>query len=168
MISLDEYKNYLVSVYNWPMDNTDLEIEKRREMLATWYPDEYLGKIISDSYDFALDVLSSDTLIRGYYSQEVEEDTTSYIYLGLHGGWHSDTLFTDSKDRLVSRRIMKHIFGPYLDLEVKCDDIVDNSDADVLSYYARNYIYMQGFSSNINEIKEKLLNNEETSSEVMA
>ena len=34
VISLDEYKNYLVNFYCWPMDNAKLFIKKRKEILT--------------------------------------------------------------------------------------------------------------------------------------
>ena len=81
MITLNEYKNHLVSVYNWPIDNTEVEIEKRRIHLNQNYEDEYLEKIINDTYSFIKDVLTSDAIERKYYKKDVNEDTTKSIYL---------------------------------------------------------------------------------------
>ena len=56
-IYLNEYKNYLVNFYCWPMDNTKSFIKKRKEILTNKYSDNYLLKIISDTNSFAKDVL---------------------------------------------------------------------------------------------------------------
>ena len=39
---LNEYKNYLVNFYCWPMDNTKSFIKKRKEILTNKYSDNYL------------------------------------------------------------------------------------------------------------------------------
>ena len=119
------------------------------------YSDEYFEKIISDTNNFIYDVLSSETVkYGGHFSKEIDNDTTSYINLNLHGGWHSDTLFVDdTSGRIISRYLMQQVFGSYLQIEIKCDEIEDTSDDDILSYYYRYYIYIQGFPENIDEIK---------------
>ena len=158
MISLSEYKKNLISVYNWPIDCSIDEIEKRRKILNDKYSDEYIEKIISDTKIFIYDVLSSETMKYGYYLKEINDDTTSYIDLNLHGGWHSDTLFIDdTSGRIISKYLLQQVFGNNLQIEIKCDEIEDTSDEDILSYYYRYYIYMQGFSENIDEIKERFL-----------
>ena len=155
MISLSEYKQHLISVYSWPIDNSKDEFEKRKKIMNDKYPDEYIEKIISDTKDFIYDVLSSETIKSGYFLKEIDDDTTSYIKLDLHGGWHSDTLFVDdTSGRIISEYLMKQVFGSYLSIYVKYDEIEDASDEDILSYYYRYYIYMQGFPENIDEIKE--------------
>lgn len=155
MISLTEYKQYLISVCHWPIDHDIAEIEKRKNIMNKRYSDEYLEKIISDTNDFVYDVLSSETVKQGYFSKEIDDDTTSYIYLNLHGGWHSDTLFVDdTSGRIISKYLLQQVFGSYLQIYVRCDEIEDTTDEDILSYYYRYYIYMQGFPENIDEIKE--------------
>ena len=109
MISLDEYKNYLVNNYNWPMDSSSLLVSKRRDLLREKYSDEFLSRVITDSYSFARSVLNSDTLNSGYFKIYLFEDTTTYVNLGLHGGWMFDTLFIDSEGRYVSKYIIKTI-----------------------------------------------------------
>jgi hypothetical protein len=155
MISLSEYKQHLISVHSWPIDNSKDEIEKRKKIMNDKYPDEYIEKIISDTKDFIYDVLSSETIKSGYFLKEIDDDTTSYIKLNLHGGCPSDTLFVDdTSGRIISEYLMKQVFGSYLSIYVKYDEIEDTSDEDILSYYYRYYIYMQGFPENIDEIKE--------------
>ena len=157
MISLTEYKQYLISVCHWPIDHDIAEIEKRKNIMNKRYSDEYLEKIISDTYSFIYDVLESETVKDGYFLKEIDDDTTSYIKLDLHGGWHSDTLFVDdTSGRIISEYLMKQVFGSYLSIYVKYDEIEDTSDEDILSYYYRYYIYMQGFSENIDKIKESI------------
>ena len=158
MISLAEYKQHLINVYVWPIDGNIDEIEKRKIIINEKYSDEYFEKIISDTNSFICDVLSSETLEHGYFIKYIDDDTTSNIYLNLHGGWNSDTLFVDdSTGRIISRYLIEQTFGSHLQIEVKCDEIEDTSDEDILSYYYRYYIYMQGFPENIDEIKKDFL-----------
>ena len=41
MVSLEEYKNYLVNFYSWPMDGAKSFIKKRKEILTNKYSDSY-------------------------------------------------------------------------------------------------------------------------------
>lgn len=155
MISLSEYKQHLLSFYTWPIDGNIDEIEERKKIMNEKYSDEYFEKIISDTNSFIYEVLLSETVKYGYFKKEIDDDTTSYIDLNLHGGWHSDTLFVDDTSGIIiSKYLMQQVFGSYLEIDVKCDEIEDTSDEDILSYYYRYYIYMQGFPENIDEIKE--------------
>ena len=131
---------------------------QRRAYLERQFSDEQLETIITDTYSFIKDVLNDPTLEHGYCKYEVEEDTTSYISLNLVGGHHSDTLFKDSNNRIISRYIMRKIFGNGLDIDIK-EDLYDFStgDEDIMSFDHRFSIYIQNFPKNINEIKEELL-----------
>jgi len=161
MVALDEYKNNLVSSYKWPMDNNKSEIENRKQLLTKKYSDQYLEQIISDTSSFIKDVLCSETLEHGYFISDIEEDTTSYIDLNLHGGYKSDTLFIDSTGRIISEWLMKMTFGSGLITVVQCDEIEDTFDEDILSYYYRYYIYIQGFDlSKVEQLKKMMLNDE--------
>ena len=155
MISLSEYKQHLLSFYTWPIDGNIDEIEKRKKIMNEKYSDEYFEKIISDTNSFIYEVLLSETIKYDYFKKEIDDDTTSYIDLNLHGGWPSDTLFVDDTSGIIiSKYLMQQVFGSYLQIDVECDEIEDTSDEDILSYYYRYYIYMQGFPENIDEIKE--------------
>jgi hypothetical protein len=111
-------------------------------------------------------VLSSETLERGYFKSEIDDDTTSYIDLNLHGGWKSDTLFIDASGRVISKYLIRQFFGSNLDIYVRYDEFKDISDEDIssyyyiVSYYYRYYIYMQGFPSNVSELKNSILSDE--------
>lgn len=157
MITLNEYKNHLVSVYKWPIDNTEAEIEKRRIHLNQNYEDEYLEKIINDTYSFIKDVLMSDAIERKYYKKDVNEDTTKSIYLFLHGGYSSDILYKDNDERIISRYIIQQVLGNNLQIGIECEELEDDRDDDILSYYYRYYIYIQNFSSDIERIKKVFL-----------
>ena len=157
MISLSEYKQHLISVYSWPIDNSKDEFEKRKKIMNDKYPDEYIEKIISDTKDFIYDVLSSETIKSGYFLKEIDDDTTSYIDLNLSGGAYSDTLFVDdSTGRIISNYLMHQVLGRDLIIYIKCDEIEDDSDEDILSFYFRYYIYIQGFPENIDKVKESI------------
>ena len=156
-IYLDEYKNYLVNFYCWPMDNAKSFIKKRKEILTNKYSDNYLLKIISDTNSFAKDVLMSDTIDYGYFKIEVNDDEHLFINLELHGGWMSDTIYIDSKGRYISKHLIKTIFGKQTIIELKIDEVERITDDNICSFDYRYYIYMQGFSENLNMIKNSIL-----------
>ena len=157
VISLDEYKNYLVNFYCWPMDNAKSFIKKRKEILTNKYSDNYLLKIISDTNSFAKDVLMSDTIDYGYFKIEVNDDEHLFINLELHGGWMSDTIYIDSKGRYISKHLIKTIFGKKTIIELKIYEVERITDDNICSFDYRYYIYMQGFSENLNMIKNSIL-----------
>lgn len=157
MISLDEYKNYLVNFYSWPMDNSKSLAKKRKEILAKKYSDNYLLKIISDTNSFVKDVLISDTIDYGYFKSKVPNDTTLFIDLELHGGWMSDTIYIDSKGRYISKYLTKVIFGEETIIELTVDEIEKVTDEDICGFDYRYYIYMQNFPANLNKIRNSIL-----------
>ena len=62
MMTLDEYKNYLINFSSWNIDNNKEAITARKELLNKLYSDTDLTKIIIDTYDFANAVLISDKI----------------------------------------------------------------------------------------------------------
>ena len=76
MMSLNEYKNCLINTYSWTIDKSDMLILKRKRVLDKEYGDEFLSKVISDSYDFARSVLDDESINYGYYKSNVLDDTT--------------------------------------------------------------------------------------------
>ena len=157
MISLTEYKQYLISVCHGPIDHYIAEIEKRKNIMNKRYSDEYLEKIISDTYSFIYDVLESETFKDGYFEKAIDDDTTSYIDLNLSGGAYSDTLFVDDNTgKIISRYLIRQVLGKDLMIYIKIEEIEDTSDENILSYYDRYYIYLQGFPKNLDNIKEDL------------
>lgn len=157
MVSLEEYKNYLVNFYSWPMDGAKSFIKKRKEILTNKYSDSYLLRIISDTNSFAKDVLISDTIDYGYFNTEVNADEPLFINLELHGGWMSDTIYIDSKGRYISKHLIKTIFGKETIIKLKVDEIERITDDDICGFDYRYYIYMQGFSENLNMIRNSIL-----------
>lgn len=158
MISLEEYKNYLIDTYHWEYDNNDKMKQERKERLSKKYSDEFLQKIVKDTQKFVADIFNSETINYGYCRFELYQDTTSYISLGLSGGWFSDRLFTDIKGRIISEYILHNIFGKQFMIYVKDEEIIIDTDNDLIVGVDYTYsLYMQGFPQNINEIKEEFL-----------
>ncbi len=157
VVSLEEYKNYLVNFYSWPMDGAKSFIKKRKEVLTNKYSDSYLLRIISDTNSFVKDVLISDTIDYGYFKTEVNNDEPLFINLELHGGWMSDTIYIDSKGRYISKYLIKTIFGKETIIELKVDEIERITDDEICDFDYRYYIYMQGFSNNLNMIRNSIL-----------
>lgn len=160
MMSLNEYKNCLINTYSWTIDKSDKLILKRKMVLDKEYGDEFLSKVISDSYDFARSVLDDESINYGYYKSNVLDDTTSYINLGLYGGWMSDTLYVDSEGRQVSTHIIKTIFGRGIMIELRTEEVEREVEDDMFTFDYNYYIYMQGFPENLDKIR-KLLSKDE-------
>lgn len=160
MVSLNEYKNYLANTYSWSIDNSEELALKRRKLLELKYGDEFLSKVIGDSYNFARSVLDDESINYGYYKSNVLDDTISYINLGLHGGWMSDTLYVDSEGRQVSAHIIKTIFGRGIMIELRTEEVEREVEDDMFTFDYNYYIYMQGFPENLDEVR-KLLSKDE-------
>ena len=156
MMSLDEYKNCLINTYSWTIDKSDMLILKRKRVLDKEYGDEFLSKVISDSYDFARSVLDDESINYGYYKSNVLHDTTSYINLGLHGGWMSDTLYVDSEGRQVSAHIIKTIFGRGIMIELRTEEVEREVEDDLFTFDYNYYIYMQGFPKDLSVIRDSI------------
>lgn len=160
MISLNEYKNYLVNTYSWPIDNSEELILKRRKLLELKYGDEFLSKVIGDSYSFARSVLNSSTINSGYFRNELSDDTTVYINLELYGGWMSDTLFVDSEGRYISKHIIKAIFGRSVLVELRTEETEREVENGMFTFDYNYYIYMQGFPEDLSDIRDSLASDE--------
>lgn len=160
MISLNEYKDYLVNTYSWPIDNSEELILKRRKLLELKYGDEFLSKVIGDSYSFARSVLNSSTINSGYFRNELSDDTTVYINLELHGGWMSDTLFVDSEGRYISKHIIKAIFGRSVLVELRTEETEREVENGMFTFDYNYYIYMQGFPEDLSDIRDSLASDE--------
>ena len=50
MITLEEYKMYLINSYVYEIDNTDKKRQERKNYLEEKYKDVYINKIIEDTY----------------------------------------------------------------------------------------------------------------------
>lgn len=155
MISLNEYKDYLANTYSWPIDNSSELILKRRKLLELKYGDEFLSKVISDSYSFARSVLNSSTINNGYFRDELSDDTTMYINLELHGGWMSDTLFVDSEGRYISEHVIKTIFGRSVLVEFRTEE-TEREVEDGMFTFDYYYIYMQRFPNDLSDIRSSI------------
>ncbi len=160
MISLEEYKKHLIEYYVYEIDNNDEAREKRRTMLDTIYGDEYLQKIINNTYDFIKTIFEKNTLEHGYCNFEVENNKTTFIHLDLKGGWYSDYLYYDNKRKIISEYILKQEFGRFFDIHIESDlEPFATEDKDLVSYTPHYSLYMQGFPKNIEETKERLFGN---------
>ncbi len=160
MISLDEYKTHLINSYSWELDNCETMRLERKSELEKRYSNQFLEKIIKDTYSFIYDIYNYQTIQYGYCNVKIEDDTTSFINLGLHGGWFSDRLYTDMNNRIISEYIIKYVFGEHFLISIKTieTESVEEFDNDIDLVIINNeyYLSMQGFPSNMNEIKESL------------
>ncbi len=154
MITLEEYKKYLINHYRSEYDNNSEKREERKRILERKYSDEDLQRIISQTYDFIRDVLISDTLDSGYIKIPVYDDTTEYISLNLVGGYFSDMYIIDNDGRQISEHIINDFFGKQINFEIR-EEITEKEEDDIVGLYPDYFIYMQGFPNNIEEIKKE-------------
>ena len=111
MITLEEYKEILANHFIHNQDNNLIKLNVRKKYLSEQYSDEYLNKIISDTYQFIEDVLNNEMTQNDYFSMSLSNDPVGDIFLNLVGGWNSDTLYFDPCGRIISKRILKRVFG---------------------------------------------------------
>ncbi len=157
MITLKEYKQYLINQYHYETDNTPEKKEERKQLLEKKYSDDELTTIINNTYFFIKDVLDNAYIEEGFdnYKIPLPEDTTSHISLNLMGGYHSDTLYRDDKGRVISKYITKQFFGGYfyIDLLEEEREVETEDDVDFEYDY---YIYMQNFPKKIHRYKREI------------
>lgn len=155
MINLEEYKNVLVNTYRYEIDNSESKKEERRELLNRRYNDEYLNKIITDTYHVIKNIF--DISENGYCNISMDDDTTCYISLNLIGGYSSDILYIDSYGNIISRYILKETFGNLFSITVKeIEYDFAEDDPDIMSFDYSYSLYLQNFPPNMKEIKENL------------
>ncbi len=154
MITVEEYKKYLINHYRSEYDNTPEKREERKRILERKHSDEDLQRIISQTYDFIRDVLISDTLDSGYIKIPVYDDKTEYISLNLVGGYFSDMFIIDDDGRQISEHIINDFFGKQINFEIR-EEITEKEEDDIVGLYPEYFIYMQGFPKNIDEIKKE-------------
>ena len=147
MISQDRYKNELIKYFQHKSDNK-MKRKEKISCLEQSYTDEYLNRIISDTYEFTKYVLSQDTVGCGFCSLEVDNIYVNYIGLGLIDGKFADKLYYYG-DYIVSERILKDIFGKQLTIEIKGDIYAHNKEE-------RKYLFLSEFPKDVNQIKDSL------------
>lgn len=154
MISLEEYKKNLIYCYRHECDN-NIEMRKLREdKLNKIYSDEYLKKIIEDTYNVVRVILEEQP---DYFMINMDDDTTTYIDLNLIGGFFSDRLFVDSDGNIISEYILKKVFGSQLAVVVMDEEYeYKNDDPDVVSFYYEYFLCLQDFPDNMKSIKKEL------------
>lgn len=156
MISLDEYKEYLINYHIFNIDSIEENKNKRTEYLSGHYSDKYLQKVIDNTYDFVKDIFASDTIQDGYCIFDADENSQSSIYLNTHGGYDSDKIFIDLQGRYISEYILKQVFGNYFCIYLKIEEIDYDVDEDIVGIMYQYSLYMQQFPKNMDEIKENL------------
>lgn len=161
MISLDEYKEYLLNYYKYPIDSTLERKKERMIVLEKRYPDSFLNKVIDDTYNFVKDMFYFETINKsGYCNFEVNDDTSFGIRLNITGGGYSDYLYKDVNNRVISSYILKRVFGDMLDIEIKNYEIERKTDDDVYSFDYHYFLYMQWFQIDVDKLKENIYGKE--------
>lgn len=166
MLTLEEYKNILVE----KGENTFLNPkEKRRKYLEERYTDEYLNKIITDTYDFSREIFDMETLKDGFVTFELDLDLLhdflgeDYIYTHDGLGRISDFLYCVYEKRMISEAILKEIFGKELLLNAQEHETFFQSEegSDIMSRNYFSLLTISRFPDNMDEIREKLIEDEE-------
>lgn len=155
MITLEEYKEYLINTYVYEIDNSNIKKIERHKKLNKNYQDNYLNKIIIDTYKLINLILEVKN--NNYYSIKINENNPNYISLNLTGGWHSDTIYEDFNGNLISEYILKYFFGNTIIVETKVEEYeFDTEDPDILSFDYEYYLYVQGFLTKNKILKKSL------------
>ena len=158
MITLEEYKEILANHFIHNQDNNLIKLNERKKYLSEHYSDEYLNKIISDTYQFIEDVLNNEMIEKDYFSMSLSNNPIGDIFLNLVGGWNSDTLYFDSCGRIISNRILKSVFGLQTTIFLK-EEIVEVFDEDIITEYPIYQLYMQHFPKDLDRIREEIFGN---------
>lgn len=160
-ITLEQYKNYLVSRYSWECDNTEQGRINRMSLLNNRYTDEYLENIITGTYNFANKIIKKyENTCMNYINIPLEkEPNIVYIDLNLRGGWWSDIIVNDSDNNFYSVELVKEIFGPYFSIEPDkiefYDEIDEDDDLCIVSEIPNYYLYIQCKKEIIEEVKKR-------------
>jgi len=154
MISLEEYKKMLIDYYRYECDNNLEKIELRKKELDKKYSDEYLNKIIEDTYNVIKMILEKQP---NSFIIEMDDDTTTYVNLNLIGGYFSDRLYVDSYGKIISESILKKVFGSQLNVVVMDEEIeLKDNDPDIVSFDYEYSLYLQGFPENMENMRKEL------------
>ena len=152
MITLEDNKEYLINAYVHEVDNTKEKKIERMNYLTKKYKDEYISKIILDTYKI-IDLINNN-IEQNYYNMKLSETELHYITLNLVGGWHSDIIYEAEDGTLISEYLLKYYFGNMLVVETKVVEYeFDTDDPDILSYDYECYLYIQGFSNKNKKLK---------------
>lgn len=163
LISLEDYKIYLIEKYRYEYDNNEAMQRKRCGLLNKNYSDEYLQSIICGTDKFINKIfdLSSDDYV-GFIERELEcEPEITYINLDLIGGWMSDTIVKDSDDNFYSMGLVRRIFGNMFIIDPEKVDVeeklFDDGDICIGSEIPSYSLYIQCEKKYIEEAKTKYL-----------
>lgn len=160
-MTLAEYKKSLIDYYRYEFDNCESKRLEREEILSRNYSDQYLNKVISDTYSLAREIFDMETVKAGYCEIELKLDSYSnwseVISLNLLMGHSSDELYYETNDRIISKYILKKIFGKNIMIYDDVDELdLEMDDLGIVSYAPYPYLYMQNFPNNMEEIKKNI------------
>ena len=156
MVTLEEYKDYIINYYRYEIDNSVEKKKQRKVELTQLYGDSFLQRIIDDTYDFLPDLLASETINSGYCEFEIVSDKTKGIFLNISGSFDADTIYFDAKGRMISKYILQSILGNRLEIEIE-ESNIESEDDDIIGIDYRFYLYIQGFPDNLEQIKKEIL-----------
>lgn len=149
-MTVEEYKNEIINFYVEPIDETFERLFERRRIFEKRYSEEFISKVISDTYKF-IELLEKEC--ETYYRVKVSEEAKSYISLGLFGGRPSDILYHDCFGNIISRKILNRYYKNEVMIEIIDDEYTNedeiNEDISIVSYSYDSYIYVQRSMKNI-------------------
>ena len=83
MITVDEYRDYLINWCKYEIDKNDIRKNQRRVYYAANYSDVFLQRIIDGTYSFIKQVLETRILENDYFSLPLNTYGKSSYILSL-------------------------------------------------------------------------------------
>ena len=158
IFNLENYKNYLIEVYTYEIDNNEYSKNKRKEYLENHYSDEFLESIINDTLNFSIYLLESNLGNETRWCDIDLLEDASYIFLNLTGGWFSDTLYRinyDGKEITISKHLLKKFLGNnfWIEEDSQINAVIDEDDE--YTIYNEYYYPFIRISGNFKNLEDK-------------
>ena len=156
MLTLFEYKELLVNHCKYKFDNTELKKENRRKKLINEYQDDFLEKIIKDTYSFIRLLLDLDLQDKDTYSFPVNNISLINISLNDYIEDNADEIFVFLDNILISKRILKEELGEDFYIAIKEEEHYTGYFDSLVKIKYSEKIDLKNFPDNLDEIEKRL------------
>lgn len=148
MITKEEYKKQLINAYYNEINNTAIRKKYRKEKLQANYNDEYLNKIIIDTYNFIKKIFNK--IKDNQCKIELKNSLIFNLSLDFIDSYVCDRLYIDVDGNIISSRILKYVFGQNLIVALNIEE------KEEYNFAYDSFLYLQNFPKNMKEIKNDL------------